>query len=51
LHIDTLLLLAQTTHHGILRVGLYTSFYKIPHFGAVFLRIGLYASIYGIFPI
>ena len=31
-----LLLLVQTTHHGILGVGLYASFYKIPHFGAVF---------------
>jgi len=32
--IDTLLLVAQTTHHGILGVSLYASFCKIPHFGA-----------------
>jgi len=36
MHIDTLLLLAQATRHGILGVGLYATFCKIPHFGAVF---------------
>jgi len=36
LHIDPLLLLAQTTHHGILGVGLYVSFCKIPHLGQFF---------------
>jgi len=36
LHVDTFLLLAQTTHQGILGVGLYASFCKIPHFGTVF---------------
>ena len=41
--IDTLLLLAQTTHHGVLGVGLYASFCKIPHLGQ-FLRVGLYAT-------
>jgi len=29
-HIDTLLLLAQTTHRGILGVSLYARFCKIP---------------------
>jgi len=36
LHIDTLLLLAQKTRRGILGVGLYASFCKIPHFGGGF---------------
>ena len=36
MHIDTLLLLAQTADHGILGTGLYATFCKIPYFGAVF---------------
>jgi len=48
IYIYTLLLLAQTTHHVILGVGLCARFCKTLFWGS-FLRVSLYASIYSRF--